>query len=410
MKLASHIVRMRLNCFPLPALLMLVVIVATPANAQFRVLHSFKAGRDGAYPNPSLVIDKTGNIFGTAYSFGAHGAGTVYELSPKSGRYTFQNIYDFCAQPSCTDGARPYFSGVVLDSVGNLYGTTSLGGALSGLGTVFELTPSNGGWSETILHAFTGGIDGDSPYAGVVLDKAGNVYGVTTSLLSFNFVGTVFELSPSGGIWTETILHNFRTNGWDGEYPGLEAGLTLHGGSLFGTTSLGGNIGRGAVFQFSPLPGGGWSERVLFDTGYPFTVDSAGNIYAVSSSGAFGAGTVFQFIPSPEGWTTSPVYDFKGGLDGAGPYPVIADAAGNLFGVTNVGGNPGCAVREGCGTVFELSLSNGVWTKTTLYSFQGTDDGGNPTGPLAIDQKGNLFGVTQEGGANKVGVTYEIVR
>jgi len=387
-----------------------ILAAATIASAQFQVLHTFAAGRDGAYPNPSLAIDNAGNVYGTTQTFGPHGYGTVYELVSGSSGWTYKILYGFCAQPSCTDGAEPYFAGVVLDSAGNLYGTTQFGGAQGSLGTVFQLKRSGGVWAETVLHSFSGGNDGDSPIAGVILDKAGNVYGVTNSGLSFGHYGTVFQLTNSAGGWTETVLRDFTLNGHDGNYPGLGDGLWMRGGKLLGTTSLNGDLGQGAIFQFTPTASGGWIESVPYDSGHPFSIDKAGKIYGVSSSGSFGFGSVFEFVPTPSGWTTSPIYDFSGGTDGAGPFRVISDGNGNLFGVTLGGGNPGCENQLGCGTVFELSQSSGQWTKIILYNFQGGADGGNPLGPLAIDRNGNLYGVTETAGSKKVGVVFEIVR
>src|SRR5664279_5403051 len=195
-----------------------------------------------------------------------------------------------------TDGTFPQ-AGLIVDGAGNLYGTTSEGGTYiscsGGCGTVFELTPNgSGGWTETVLHNFnSNGTDGANPYAGLIFDAAGNLYGTTTTGGTY-YVGTVFELSPSqGGGWTEKVLYSFNYNGTDGNYP--QASLTIDAaGNLYGTTWAGGpyGYGYGTVFELTPAAGGGWTETVLHnfvgtDGAAPLAgliFDAAGNLYGTT--------------------------------------------------------------------------------------------------------------------------------
>ncbi len=209
-----------------------------------KVLHYFGNGTDGVYPEGPLTPDSAGNLYGTTSAGGDYNLGTVFELSPTgNGDYTEKKLHNF---GSDADGAAPY-SGVVFDSAGDLYGTTGQGGNYS-YGTVFEMTPNgDGSWAEKKLHSFGNGTDGNTPYAGVVLDGAGNLYGTTwgggAAVCS---CGTVYEVSPNGdGTWTEKKLHSFGMNNTDGAFP--YAGLIFDaGGNLYGTTTSGGNYGCNA--------------------------------------------------------------------------------------------------------------------------------------------------------------------
>jgi uncharacterized repeat protein (TIGR03803 family) len=205
---------------------------------------------DGQYPYGSLIFDAAGNLYGTTEFGGTYGAGTVFKLTPAAGGgWTETVLYSFGRG---TDGASPLV-GLIFDVVGNLYGTTTFGGTY-GAGTVFELTPTaGGGWTETVLHSFNpnNGTDGFNPYAGLIFDAAGNLYGTTYYGGSYGG-GTVFELTPAaGGGWTETVLRSFG-NGTDGFWP--YAGLIFdHAGNLYGTTEYGGTHNYGTVFELTPI-------------------------------------------------------------------------------------------------------------------------------------------------------------
>jgi uncharacterized repeat protein (TIGR03803 family) len=202
-------------------------------------------------------------------------------------------LYRFCAQSACTDGASIVFR-LIMDGVGNLYGTTIQGGA-NDKGTVFELTPSSTGWNEKVLYSFcsqSNCADGAVPSGDLILDGAGNLYGIAMG--GAYDAGTVFELTPSSTGWNEKVLYSFcsQSNCTDGRYPGgLGSGLILDGaGNLYGTTRQGGAYGYGTVFELTPSSTG-WNEKVLYsfcsqsnctDSGVPnggLILDGAGNLY-----------------------------------------------------------------------------------------------------------------------------------
>ncbi len=322
----------------------------------------------------------------------------------------FKTLYKFTGG---TDGSQPR-AGLIFDQAGNMYGMTQGGGA-NGFGTVFKLTPnSDGSWSETVLHRFTGDTDGFMPHAGLTFDVAGNLYGTTSAGGAYGS-GTVFELTPSSdGSWTENVLHHF--NGKDGRDP--MAGLIFDAaGNLYSTTFAGGapelcvpSGGCGTVFKLTPNSDGSWTESVLYsfcsiahctDGGTSqagLTFDAAGNLYGTTplygSRIAFGYGVVFKLTPNSDGsWTEAVLHQFRGGKDGGHPYAnVTFDAAGNLYGTTNAGG------AYGGGTVFELTPnSDGSWTENVLHHFNGKD-GRGPMAGLIFDQAGNLYGTTEGGG------------
>src|ERR1035438_880625 len=193
----------------------LVITFASGASpGTYTVLYSFTGGADGDYPQGRVVLDQLGNLYGTTSPKGngggpcntIGGCGTVWELTPSHGGWIETTLYDFCSLPSCSDGTSPW-GDLILDSAGNLYGTTLYGGSSGclglGCGTVFELMPNgNGGWKESILYTFSGTSDGVWPYSGVIFDKNGNLYGTTlyggSSGCGGLGCGTVFELMPNG--------------------------------------------------------------------------------------------------------------------------------------------------------------------------------------------------------------------
>jgi uncharacterized repeat protein (TIGR03803 family) len=254
---------------------------------------------DGYFPAACLIIDHVGKLYGTTSEGGAYGYGTVFELAPKKLRGWIEKVlhnFDF----NSNDGYNPE-AGLISDASGNLYGTTSVGGVY-GYGTVFELTPqTGGGWTEAVLHNFNfNGSDGEFPEASLILDTAGNLYGTTSSGGAYGY-GTVFELTK--GTWVETVLYNFGSASQDGNHP--YAGLILDSaGNLYGTTSAGGVYGYGTVFALT-FNAGNWTETIRHNfnnnskDGYSpwagLTFDAAGNLYgATSLGGTSGYGTVFE--------------------------------------------------------------------------------------------------------------------
>jgi uncharacterized repeat protein (TIGR03803 family) len=369
------------------------------------VLYSFANSPDGATPNyVTPVFDKDGNLYGTTAYGGAYGFGTVFELSP-SGTETILHSFNF----NGTDGNYPY-SGLVLDKKGNLYGTTTNGGTYA-LGTVFKLASSG---TETILWSFGSGTDGHLPQNGLVLDSNGDLCGTTPSGGTYN-EGTVFELKRSGK--RETILHSFDFNGTDGYVP--HASLVRDKeGNLYGTTIYGGAYcgyegGCGTVFEVT-VSG---TETILHSFDYNGTdgtnpyasliMDKEGNLYGTTSyGGTYNWGTVFELTQSGTEWTEKVLYSF-GQVVGDGRYPyagLIMDKKGNLYGTTVNGGTyNSCAT--GCGTVFKLALSG---AETVLHSFGASGDGQNPQGGLVSDKEGNLYGTTSGGGAFSYGTVFKV--
>ncbi len=254
-----------------------------------KILHRFSS-KSGKIPAGGLVFNKKGNLYGTAGNGGAYGYGTVFELSSK-GLVKFLYSFD---PPSGGDGGDP-LAVLIFDKVGNAYGTTSYGGTHS-QGTVFELTS---GGAEKVLYSFGSQPgDGDAPFAGLVFDKKGNLYG-TTALGGTYGYGVVFELTSGG---KEKVLYSFGSQSGDGHYP--YAGLVLDkNGNLYGTTIYGGANGFGAVFELTS----GGVEKVLYsfqgspDGYYPtagLVFDKSGNLYGTTElGGAFGDGTVFKLTP-----------------------------------------------------------------------------------------------------------------
>jgi uncharacterized repeat protein (TIGR03803 family) len=392
------------------------------------ILHEFTGGSDGIQPMSGLVFDGAGNLYGTTLYGGGSGTGLVFELSPKAdGSWTEKKIYMFKPFP---DGTNPQ-GNLVIDANGNLFGTTVGGGVNSG-GTVFELSPTGqNGWKENILYSFTGRTDGSAPLSGVIFDSVGNLYGTTSA--TYSGYGTVFRLTPSSsGQWTDSTLYHFSGN-YDGNNP--IGGVVFDGkGNLYGTTfwggiyAIGGVGGYGVVFQLTPSSSGEWSEKVIWSPTYVtnpasgLVFDSKGNLYGTASGSAYGncingCGSVFELSPNASGGlTASVIYNFYGNLDGEYPAAaMIVDNAGNLYGTTASGGGTNCTWISpnspggptGCGTVFKLSpSSSGKWLETQLYDFPGTD--GALPDSFASDGKGNFFGTTLFGGAYGWGEVFKL--
>jgi len=286
---------------------------------------------------------------------------------------------------------------LVRDAAGNLFGTTGEGG-LHNYGTVFKVTPAG---TETLLHVFAGGVtDGASPFGGLTLDAAGNLYGTTVLGGAYN-AGTIFKLSSAG---VETLLYSFGAFPGDGQQP--HAGLLRDvGGNLYGTAREGGESGLGAAFKLSPIGG----ERILYnfagsptDGQYPHSVPvegSTGKIYGTTlEGGSLGQGAIFELSP---GGKEILLHSFTGSPgDGKRPHAGLTrDRAGNLYGTTLQGG------AFGFGTIFELNSSG---TEALLHSFANTaTDGGMPENGVLLDGARNLYGTTSVGGASGCGTVFE---
>jgi uncharacterized repeat protein (TIGR03803 family) len=383
----------------------------------FSVIHNFSGGGDGKYPDAGVTVGPSGVLYGTASAGGTQGLelGVVFKLTHIGSSWVFGPLYEFAGHG---DGADPY-GGVVISPNGALYGTAFSGN----YGNVFELTPPATFcrsilcyWNETILYNFMGTPDGNGPlYEDLAFDRAGDIYG-TTYYGGTNNVGTVFELTPSGGGYTESILHSFGS-GTDGAYP--ESGVVLDAaGNVYGTTAAGGTGtecnggGCGTVYQLMPS-NGGWAENVLVnfdgaDGENPngLIMDAFGSLYGTTSGGGQnGGGVVFKLARSGGGWSYAPLYSFSSGSC----YPlsgVTMDAAGDLFGVCQIGG------AHNDGWVYELTSCSQRCIANDLHDFSGSD-GANPWGGPVLDANGNLYGTTYYGGTGTCydegcGVVWEI--
>jgi len=371
-----------------------------------KYLYSFTGGNDGGGPHTALSFDSSGNAYGVTVTGGFSDCGTVFQLST-SGTETPLFAFDCFAT-----GKNPY-GGVIVDSKGNLYGTTVAGGdggicAGDGCGVVYELSNSGGTWTETVLYNFTGGDDGFGPGGALVMDASGNLYGTTPDGGSGG-VGVVYELSLKGGQWIQTVLHAF-TGGDDGAVGSLGPLLLDHNGNLDGVTELGGKFAAGTVFQLF-MARGQWSFSTLYsfkgqpDAAFPYggvIEDSKGNLYGTTYfGGASGVGSVFELDLAHK--REHVLYSFTEGNDGGySTSSLIFDSRGNLYGTTSMGGNPSCD----CGTVFELSPAQGGVKERILHRFSESPDGGYPYYGLTADGKGNFYGSTVSGGHNSQGVIF----
>jgi uncharacterized repeat protein (TIGR03803 family) len=323
-------------------LMLLLTAIAAQAQT-FTILHSFTGGADGSQPLAGLSMDRAGSLYGTAAydgnksgsCSGTSGCGLVYRLVRKNSSWLFYTLYKF----SGPDGQNPE-ARVIIGPDGSLYGTTVAGGTAHA-GTVFRLQPPATAckayscpWTETVLYSFQGGSDGANPaYGDLTFDQAGNIYG-TTPYGGTSNCGVVYELSPGNGSWTETILYTFKC-GDDGYEP--YAGVIFdNAGNLYGTTSAGGGC-CGSVYKLTHT-GAGWSESTIYNFQFPggafggLISDPSGNLYGIT----FFNPEVYELSPSNGGWTYSALYTFGG--YGAVAQPTM-DAAGNLYGTIVLGSN-----------------------------------------------------------------------
>ena len=377
-----------------------LTLIAPPICAQtFTVLHYFTGGSDGGNSSAGVIVGGPRTLYGTAT--GAQSQfGDAFRLTQRGSGWTLQPLHDFAGG---TDGLYPV-AGLIVGPNGALYGTTNQGG--DGVGTVYELRPPATAcktaicyWDETILHAFTGNTgDGGDPGSGnVTFDQAGNMYG-TAGYYGSEGCGVVWKLSPSAGGWTESVQYNFA-GGADGCNP--EAGVTFDSaGNLYGATTctFGCGGGGGTIYQLMPA-NGGWIENTLVTLNPTTGIrpvgtlirDSSGNFYGTASQdGPNGGGTVFELSPSAGGWTFSLVYGFSSCDPFAG---VTLGPDGHLYGVCQVGG-----AASARGWIFKMPRNcNQTCTPTDLHDFNGSD-GANPMGPVVFDASGSIYGTTFDGG------------
>ena len=353
-----------------------IVFAAWPAHAATEnvlLTFTFDDGYSptGAQPVTGVIADAAGNLYGTTWA-----PAVVYELTPNGdGSWTQTILHTFTGTP---DGQGPI--SLIFDGQGNLYGATSYGGA-NGKGTLFKLTPSQSGWTETIVYNFPGGKNGQFPLGPMILDDAGNFFVVA--------LWNIVEVSPSGSGYTSRKIYG-------GNEGNAVRGLTLDAsGNIFCTSS-------GTVFELTPNKKGGFTTHVLhkfvggqddglYGDGNP-TFDKNGNFYGTTQGGGIsGNGTVFEMSPGRHGkWTESIVYSFPSAASPSSG--IVFDAAGNAYGSTSEGG------ESGDGTIFQLAapIQNGNYN--LIWSFNGSD-GAVPIGSLLLDSAGSIYGATYRGGS-----------
>jgi hypothetical protein len=424
-----------MTCKSLAFLFSCLLIASTASALQLEtVLYAFRNPLTGSNPVSSLIADAKGNLYGTTTSGGkvhgsgycSMGCGTVFELSPPvppNTKWTETVLHNFAGEPN--DGCDPQ-SGLILDSAGNLFGTTLACGSGINTGTVYELSPPQSGraWTETVLFNFPSdeSYEGGQPAGGLVLDAEGNLYGVTTYGAPTGLNGVIYQLAPptvKGGTWTQTILYSFQQNAY---LP--SSGLVADSkGNFYGTTQYGGTgscqndngTGCGTVYRLSPPKkrGGSWGFDILHSfvnqgagQGYypvaSLAIDSKGALYGTTEIGVKCTGNVFQLVPpsrSGGNWTENILHAFGKQPDGANPGAgVVLDNEGRVYGTTQEGGTH--CIDGGCGALFELtppSQTGGAW-KEKLYSFDGKD-GSFPSANLII-LGSKIYGTTLYGGGN----------
>jgi len=392
-----------------------VVLLALASTASFasdfpsateHILYSFTGGNDGSVPDGPLTLDGNGTFYGATFLGGTAGAGVVFKLSRTSTGVQETVLYNF--QGGSSDLLNP--SGRLLVTAdGRIFGTATGDGL--GYGGVYELTPSGDSWVYTILHFFT---VGETPInSGVIMDKAGNLYGETAGGGKFSD-GTIYKLEPTSTGYKYLLLYSLDQN--QGNYP--TGGLIFdQGGNLYGTTISGGPGDLGTIFELKHGSNGTWTESTLYtfqntadgvspEGGLVF--DASGNIFGTTAYGGdtscasgFGCGEVYELSPSGGVWTKTVLHLFTDTPDGHAPNAGLAiDASGNLFGTTNNGGT------AGTGTLFEVSPTSSGWTETVLFSFNDATNGGFLISPVTLDLRGNIFGVTSSGGPGGYGVVF----
>jgi uncharacterized repeat protein (TIGR03803 family) len=377
----------------LAAAVLTIAPVADSSAAKYTTLYSFTGIGQGSGPGGKPLLDAKGDIFGTTQYAGGGYPGTIYSFSASS---VFTVLHTFQAAP---DGAEP-IAGVVANSAGDLYGTTT-GGGSANVGSVFRIGALGANYRLDSFHFLSGA----NLTSGLVLDAAGNLYGMATQG-GANKLGTVYKVQPDGEI---SVLHSF-TGGADGQNP-LGGSLAQDSaGNLYGTTSNGGANGYGVIFKVTPAG----EETVIytfnsknngcFEPNNSLAIDTAGNLYGSTSHGGgeFGQGCVYRFSPDAA-LTVLHVFGANNSGTAGGAYPlagVTLDAQGNIYGVTTLGG------YDNAGTIYRITPTGQY---TVLYSFtNGSDGAGNFASELAITPTGALLGVDGVGGTYGYGNLFTI--
>lgn len=409
---------MKRICCPLLLSTLVAVLLSVSAQAQtFTVLHAFTGGNDGGGPSATLTPDAAGNFYGTASYGGAQSMGTVFKLTNKPSGWSLTTLYNFTGG---ADGGQPQ-SSVIFGPDGRLYGNTYVGGnpvCTGGCGTVYSLEPqtracatTNCPWQETTLYQFLDTYDGEAfPWGNLSFDPTGNIYGTTIAA-----GGIVYKLTPGLRGWTYEITHSFVYGGE--AYRPYAGVMSDAAGNLFGTTYGGGepNCYRmqdcGTVFELSPV-GTSWALKILhdfngIDGGIPIgglIADRLGNLYGANS-----IGVIYMMTPIGGSWSFTTLGTVQGGCQSfilgpsCGPWDTLAMGAdGSLYGTAFASG------AYEYGSVFKLTPSNGSWIYTDLHDFTDGSDGGYPIAGVTLKANGNLYGATTTGGTYGAGVVFEI--
>lgn len=420
------------------AVLVAAMTLASSAFAEI-ALYSFQSAPDANSPDVRLTVGKHGVLYGVTPQGGQYNGGAIFQLSPPAtdgAPWTETVLFSFGGSDGdhAPSGLEP-MSSLLLDKDGNLYGTAFKGGKYL-FGTIFELSPpavSGGAWTFSLLYKFTGKADGEWPL-GLTFGLDGSLYGITTAAGEFGG-GTVFRMNNLSGTWHYRVLYNF-----DDETP-VGTLLADKSGNLYGATqqNYSGPCVCGAIFEVSPIPGGGWTESTIYtfqgssandgaDPDGNLILDSAGNLYGETGGGGTGTGsiceagcgTVFELFPGSGSWTESILYSFPAtGEEGVNPAGgLVFDKYGNLYGTAAFGGLMPDWVPQNAGVVFELSRSTTTsispdnWTQNLLYGFGGgwerKNDGSNPRGGVTFDNNAALYGTTSAGGLNGLGTFFRL--
>lgn len=419
------------------AVLSLSMTLPAPASCQTEtILYNFASGTDITEPYYGLAFDSSGNLYGSSFSGGADAKGGVFQLSPNGTGWSESVLHSFAGGHS--DGTLPNAEPVV-DTAGNVYATTFDGGntaaCLGGCGVVIKLTQTSPGvWTESLVYVFAGHSqtsDGAHPLA-IALNQSGYPLGVTFTGGTSN-AGTFYQIVPgSKGGFIEQQLYDFANSDISAPTGGLAMDSA---GNLYGTSLGGGAHNLGAVFELSPAGNGVWTETTIYsfatdgaNGGSPYpnpnlAIDSQGNLYGTCRDGGVqrlkcgtvGCGFVFKLAKSQNGtWQEQTIWKFHAGNDGNTPWDgVVLDGAGNVYGTTIYGGGRGngnCNAGTNilfCGTVYELTPQpDGSYAETILHRFASVPDGAEPIARLVLDTAGNLYGTTNRGGDASCGFGY----
>jgi len=393
---------------------------------------------DGSNPQGPLLKD--GNfLYGVTTGNGKYGHGTAFRYTISTG--AFKVLYDFCSRTNplngnCVDGNEPN-GGLIIDTSGNLYGTTFLSGT-GNAGVVYELSPATGTWTYTLVHSFGfESNDGDGPHDGLSYegqssgskyDGSSPLFGETVAGGTVGIVGngTVFTIQNSGGIWQESVIASGFCDGCTNGYEPFGGVAVDSSGNLWGTTAFGGSDDEGVAFELYPTGGGSWAESVLYNFCWNsaancpeqpngVTLDASGDLIGTAQGGANGDGVLFELY-NPGGcteggtqtfWCLKTLHAFTLAQGNDPNRNVLIDSSGNIFGTSAAGGSS-AHVTGGAGTVWEYSGT----TFSVLHTFctgTGCVDGQSPDSGVINDASGNLYGPTASGGdgLNGDGVLYE---